>query len=134
MFMQRLLLVPLVAVAGCLPVPVQAGLISMPLHPLGMFVKASAMECWIDVERQGSQAQLRGMVRGGEATVARASMMVRRTSRAGVSNNTQGGVFRVPPGGEVVVGHVFINAAPGDDLSADLTVEWDGGRTSCAYP
>ena len=120
--------------AGCLPVPLSASPIAIAFHPLGVFVSAHAPQCRIDVERRGGMVHLSGLVSSQDPIVARATMNVRRSGSAGTSNNRQGGVFAVSPGQETVVGRVIVNASASDRLSADLSIDWDGGSSSCAYP
>ena len=129
--MRRFALATALVATGCLPVP------ASPLagfHPIGLLVSARPVDCRIDAERENGLVRVSGIVHGGAPLVARATLNVRRAGRSGTSNNAQGGVFAVEPGADTVVGSVVVNAAPGDDLSADLTVDWDGGTTSCAYP
>ena len=97
-------------------------------------MSASAIDCRIEAERTGGIVHLSGVVRSDANTIANARMRVRRSGSTGQSDNVQGGVFAVAAGEETTVGRVAVSAAPSDDLSADLTVEWDGGSTSCSYP
>ena len=121
------------SVAGCLPVPVRASPFAAFTPPM-VLIAMSTIDCRIEAERVGGIVYVNGVVRSNANTVANARMRVRRSGAAGQSDNAQGGVFAVEAGRETTVGTVAINAMPGDDLSAELTVEWDGGAASCSYP
>ena len=122
--------------AGCAPVIVWASPLAA-FHPPAVLVAmgaANAATCRIDAERDAGLVQVVGIVRAEEDMVANARLQVRRTSSAGTANSAQGGVFSVRAGEEAVVGRVAINADADSDLWAELTVQWDGGQTSCRYP
>ena len=119
--------------AGCLPVPARAGPFAA-LTPPAVLIAMGTVDCRIETERVGGVVYVSGVVRSNANTVAQALMRVRRSGAAGQSDNAQGGVFAVGAGEEMTVGTVAINASPDDDLSAELTVEWDGGTASCSYP
>lgn len=121
---------------GCLPTGVGASPFAA-FQPPALLVAMSAVDaatCRIETERRSGLVHVSGVVRASEDVVATATLHVRRTGRAGRSDNAQGGLFAVRAGEEATVGRVALSAHPTDDLSAELTVEWDGGRAACSYP
>ena len=123
--------------AGCLPAGVVASPLGSAFHPPAVLIAMSAtnpLVCRIEAEEALGLVRLTGVVRGHEDVAGRASMRVRRAGLAGISDNSQATGFRVRAGEEATVGQVAVSVGGGDDLAAELTVEWDGGRTACRYP
>lgn len=123
--------------AGCLPVPVGTASPLSAFHPPAVLIAMSAGDattCRIEAEQRAGLVYLSGVVHAQEDMVATASLRVRRTGAGGTSDNLQGGMFGVRAGEEAIVGQVAVNAGADDDLSAELTVAWEGGQAACQYP
>lgn len=118
---------------GCLPAGVRASPLAAFAPPI-VLVAMSPATCRIEAERRAGLVHLTGIVEGHEPMRGNAWMRVRRSGRAGTSDNTQGGMFAIGANEIATVGRVAVSAGPNDRLTAELTVEWDGGRTACSYP
>lgn len=58
---------------------------------------------------------------------------IRKSGGGGTANTAQSGTFSVEAGGTTTLGEVNLGLSGGNSTyTADLMVEWDGGRTSCS--
>lgn len=95
-------------------------------------VTEQGVECEISVTRSARSVELAGTVVSGISATGTFEFDVEKAGGGGTATSSQSGTFSVEAGGTAVLGEVTLGMHGTDAAyEARLTVEWQGGKTSC---
>lgn len=105
---------------------------------LGATLPASAasqgVKCWIRTTPSADLLTIQAMARSDTPLQGRYSFLLDKNSEAGSSRNVQGGQFGLSGGQDEVLTTVTLEGSAQGHFTAELTLDWSQGRTSCRSP
>jgi hypothetical protein len=92
------------------------------------------VECRIEATQTNGFLKLQAIGRSNASVSGSYHFSISKHNAAGSSDNTQSGDFMLALGQEQVLATVMLEAAASGHFSADLSLDWSGGRVSCRTP
>jgi len=105
---------------------------------LGAALPASAasqgVTCWIRTTPSAGLLTIQAMARSDTHLQGRYSFLLDKNSDTGSSRNVQGGPFALSGGQDEVLTTTTLEGSAQGHFTAELTLDWSQGRTSCRSP
>jgi hypothetical protein len=95
---------------------------------------AAPIECRIEATQANGFLRLQAIGRSNAPVSGHYVFSISKRNAAGSSENAESGDFILAPGQERVLATVMLEAAASGHFSADLSLDWSGGRISCRAP